>query len=590
MLNAPAVAKGTEDIFAPLRTERARPRPPMRFSAPVEAAIADLVSLLREQPQLAARWPARWLAIKLIEHDAALLSQLNAEPSLAPCLEHVVSITARLAASTGEDADLLIASERYAWINRLVHATVHVAPTGPSLTERIDRLVTHRLLGLPIFLLIMFMLFRFTGEIPRAYVAWLDAVISGPITHVATAALALLGLNGAWPERLVLLGVLPGVGAVLAFVPVLLALYLGLGLLEDSGYMARAAFVIDRLMHALGLHGKSFIPMIVGFGCSVPGLYATRTLESRHERVLTGLLVPFMSCSARLPVYVLITAVFFPRQAGLVIFGLYLTGILLAMLIGLALNHTLFRRLPPAALIMELPAYHAPTWRNMWTQTWERTSGFIRKAGGTILTCSVIVWLLMAVPARGAFRFSFVPVQDSLFAAVARRAAPIFAPLGFDSWQSTGALMTGIVAKEVIISTIAQAYAGSAVSPSLPAASLLDDLRVTLLGFAQATLQTARTLPLLVGLDVRGADSAVTPDTSLMASIRGGLVEGAGGSAPLAALAFLVFVLLYTPCVSALTVARHELGLKWMAVSAVGQFAVAWFAGAFIFQAGSLLI
>jgi len=562
----------------------------IHYSQPMELAIAELSALIREQSELAKRYAPRWLSLKLLERDARLVERLGTESANVHLLEEADRLARGLSESGGEDVEMLIADQRYGWINRLVHESVYKTAAGPSVTEKIDRVVTHRWLGIPIFLLVMFMLFRVTSEIPRAYVGWLASVLSGPLARWVSSLAGLIGLGGTWLENLAVQGIISGVGGVLAFVPVLMALYLGLGLLEDSGYMARAAFVIDRLMHALGLHGKSFIPMIVGFGCSVPGIYATRTMENPRERILTGLLVPFMSCSARLPVYVLFTAVFFPRQAGIVIFGLYLGGIAAAILVGLLLNRTLFRGMPQAVLIMELPAYHRPIWRNIWRQTWERTSGFIRKAGTTILTCSMLVWLLMAIPVRGGGRFTEAPVQDSLFAVVSQAAAPVFAPLGFDSWQSAGSLLTGIVAKEVVVSTMAQAYAAQLNQAEVRDDSLLQDVGEIAIGFARATFDTARAIPLLIGIDLRADASVAKADSGLMVSIREGFAASGGGRGTLAALAFLAFVLLYTPCISALTVARHELGTRWMALTAVGQFVIAWMVGAVIFQAGLILI
>ncbi len=564
---------------------------PVRYNPALEEAIGELsVAIQRDHAALAAGNTPRWLAIKLLEQDAHLLTQIQANPANCALVDLAVRLSRNLAESVGEDVEVLVADERYGWINRLVHDVVYKSVSGPSVSEKIDRIVTHRWLGIPIFLLVMFMLFRITSELPRAYVSWLNSVLTGPLSHWASALISWLGLGGTWVENLAVQGIIPGVGGVLAFVPVLMALYLGLGLLEDSGYMARAAFVIDRLMHTIGLHGKSFIPMIVGFGCSVPGIYATRTMENPRERILTGLLVPFMSCSARLPVYMLITAIFFPSQAGIVIFGLYVGGTMAAVLVGLLLNRTLFRAMPPAALIMELPAYHKPILRNIWRQTWERTSGFIRKAGTTILTCSMLVWLLMAVPVRGNGGFTNTPVQDSLFAVVSQASTPIFAPLGFGNWQSTGALLTGIVAKEVVVSTMAQAYTAGQAPTNNGTTSFMQDIQQTATSFIQATIDTFRALPLLVGIDLRNNASTGQVDSALAVSIRQGLDVTSAGSSALAALAFLVFVLLYTPCISALTAARQELGTKWMVLTAVGQFAIAWLAGMSVFQVGLLLI
>ncbi len=577
----------------------------LKYSAALEAAIAELACAIAASPatelsrleESKKNKRSRWLAIKLLEQDTRLLEEFQLDPHKRPLFDQAQQIAASLAGKTGEDVDVMIADERYSWINQVTREVVQKTADGPSISEQIDRVVTNRWLGIPIFLLVMYTLFRMTSEIPAAMVNWLRFVLNGPLTRWATGLLNLAGLGGTWVQHLVVDGILAGVGGVLVFVPVLTALYLGLGLLEDSGYMARAAFVIDRLMHTLGLHGKSFLPMIVGFGCSVPGIYATRVMENPRERLLTGLLVPFMSCSARLPVYMLFAVVFFPQQAGLVIFGLYLGGIAMAILVGQILNRTIFRGMPQAALIMEMPSYHKPIIKNILRQTWDRTSEFINRAGTTILMCSVLIWLLMAVPANGRDKFSETPVQNSLFGVIAQAVAPVFAPVGFGSWQSTGALVTGIVAKEVVVSTLAQAYisGGPAAAPaaSLPGAgpaSLAQDVLEIGQQFGQAVLDTLRSLPLLVGIDLRPQGTAGQIDSTLAGNIYQGFVTSGFGHPALAALSFLVFVLLYTPCISALTVARHELGGRWMSWMAFGQFAIAWLASLVVFQGGLWLL
>lgn len=567
------------------------PRQPLiRYSDSLEKAITEIQTLIEKNPDLAGRFNPRWLAVKLLERDAHLLKTLRNDPGAAEVIEYADQTASRLGASETEDIEVLVVDARYTWINQLTRDAVKRQVGQLTTSERIDRIVTHRVLGIPIFLGVMFILFRMVSEVPAPAVDWLDAIISGPLTRWIDALIHFAGLSGTWVERMLVLGVLPGVGGVLAFVPVLMALYLGLGLLEDSGYMARAAFVIDRLMHALGLHGKSSLPMIIGFGCSVPGIYATRTMENQRERVLTGLLVPFMSCGARLPVYALLTSIFFPRQAGVIIFGLYLTGIIIAVLIGLLLNRTLFRSMPPSAFLMELPAYHRPVWKNIWRQTWERTSGFIKKAGTTILSCAMIIWVLMSIPVRGSGSFANTPVQDSAFAVVSQAAAPIFAPLGFDNWQMSGSLLTGIVAKEVVVSTLSQAYASETQTIELATSTLGQDLLEIGQGFIQTAGDTLRTLPLLIGIDLRGPAEEEMLDGSLNTAIQNGFAASSEGATRPAVLAFLVFILLYTPCISALIVERQELGTKWMVLTIFGQFGIAWLIGMLIFQIGRLWV
>ncbi|NTW04355.1 MAG: ferrous iron transporter B, partial [Oscillochloris sp.] len=335
----------------------------LRYTPLIEAEIACLAEIFAAHPVLAATYPPRWLAIQLLEGDERLL--VEAETLGGSAVAHALRTSMqRLRPHYGDDLDVALVDQRY----RFVHELADKVLTRPlahqiNLSDRIDQVVTHPWFGLPIFLMLMWVVFKLTTDVAAPFVDWIDAVLSGPISNWVTALLGVVGLGGTWFESLLVDGVIAGVGGVLVFVPVLLSLYFALALLEDSGYMARSAFVMDRLMHTLGLQGKSFLPMIVGFGCSVPAIYATRTLDSRRDRLLTGLLVPFMSCSARLPVYVFIAAVFFPAHAGIVIFGLYLTGIAVAIGMGMLLRYTVFHNMPPTPFVLELPPYRLPTAR-----------------------------------------------------------------------------------------------------------------------------------------------------------------------------------------------------------------------------------
>lgn len=564
---------------------------PLRYAPPIESELARLAEALAAVPAVAAAYPPRWLAIQLLEGDEQLQAEAEALGGPAVTVALAESL-ARLQPHYGEDLDVALVDQRYQFVHTLAGKTLTRPATPPlTISDRIDQVVTHRWLGIPIFLALMWAVFKLTTDIAGPFVDWIDAVLSGPISRWAVALLSAAGLGGSWAESLLVDGVLAGVGGVLVFVPVLLSLYFALALLEDSGYMARAAFVMDRLMHALGLHGKSFLPMIVGFGCSVPAIYATRTLDSRRDRILTGLLVPFMSCSARLPVYVLIAAVFFPAQAGLVIFGLYVTGIVVAVGVGALLRRTLFRAQPPAPFVLELPPYRLPTARNTWRQMWERTSGFLRKAWTIILGASIVVWLLLAIPVDGDGRFADTSVEHSAFATVAGAAAPVFAPLGFGSWEASGALVTGLVAKEVVVGTLIQTYNvdDGTTEEAAAATTFGEDLVEIAGGFVSATGDALRAVPSIVGIDLSAAEEEEpAAPGSLAAALQRGFAESSGGRGALAALAFLVFVLLYTPCMVAQAAARHEFGNRWMWVSIVGQFVIAWLAALLVFQLGRL--
>jgi ferrous iron transport protein B len=376
---------------------------------------------------------------------------------------------------------------------------------------------------------------------------------------------------------------------VLVFVPVLMALYFALAVLEDSGYMARAAFVMDRLMHSLGLHGKSFLPMIVGFGCTVPAIYATRTLDNEKDRILTGLLVPFMSCGARLPVYVLFASIFFPQNSGMVIFGLYVFGIAVAVLIGVLLKHTVFKNKESSLFVMELPPYRMPTLKSIWFHLWERTSAFIRKAWSIILITSVAIWILLAIPTSPGGSFNDSSVDQSAFASVSSITAPLFKPLGFGEWEASGSLITGFVAKEVVVGTMSQVYgveegAEEAAEPT----TFGEDLIEVGTSFFGAAVDTIKSVPLIVGIDLFEGEEEEEM-TDLMVAVEDSFEQSSGGHGALAAMSFMLFVLLYTPCMVAVAAQRQEFGAKWMWVSIVGQLIIAWVISFIAYQGGILL-
>lgn len=555
----------------------------------LEQEIRALEAEVARYPAIKQHFSARWLAVKLLEQDANLQSKLLPMDGGPPLLTKAQLSYARLEKAYGEDIDILIADRRYQFIHELVQDVVQKTGSDLTLTDKIDRIVTHRVLGIPIFLVIMWAVFKITADVSAPYLDWVDGVISGPISRWVAALLAFAGLGGTWFESLLLDGVIAGVGGVLVFVPVLMSLYISLAVLEDTGYMARAAFVMDSLMSKIGLQGKSFLPMMVGFGCTVPAIYATRTLENEKDRILTGLLVPFMSCGARLPVYVLFAAVFFAQYAGLVVFSMYLLGIVTAILLGLILRHTLFKGKEQTALLMELPPYRRPNFKTIWAHTWERTSSFIKNAWTLILMTSIVLWFLMAIPAgKGAGSFAATDVDDSLFATVSGAISPVFAPLGFGDWEASGALITGFIAKEVVVSTLAQTYGLGEGEAEVAPTTLAQDLGEIITGFAQATWDTLRAIPLIVGIDLSSGEGEDTSG-ALRQAIYAGFQRSSGGHGALAGLAFMVFVLIYTPCMVAVAAERQELGSKWMWRSVLGQLVLAWLMALVVFQGGRLL-
>nr|MCU0482381.1 ferrous iron transport protein B [Anaerolineae bacterium] len=548
-------------------------------------------------PALTAQYRTRWLALKLLEGDDDITQKLAHYPDL---IQMAQVASERIESATGDDPETLITDGRYGFINTLVSgALTRPREMVETASDKMDKIITHRLYGVPIFLFLMWCVFQLTANVSAPFLDWVDGVITGPITTWVVSLLGVVGLGGTWIESLLVDGVIAGVGGILVFIPVLMALYMAIGVLEDSGYMARAAFVMDRLMRAIGLHGKSFLPMLVGFGCSVPAVYATRTLENESDRKLTGFLVSFMSCGARLPVYVVIGAAFFGAQSGNLIFAMYMLGIMVALFTGWALKKTVYRNKPPQPFVMELPPYRLPHVRDVWRQTWERTSGFIREAGTIILATSVIIWVLMAIPVRGEGGFNDVEPKDSLFGTVSDFASPIFTPAGFGDWQATGSLITGLVAKEVVIGTMSQIYVGEADSPEAEETSPTPTFGEDVVGigqsFIEASVLTAqevvniipRTLNILPFVHMPEADflgRADEPEDTT--ALENSLTQI---FTPLSAVAFTVFVLLYTPCMATVGAMRHEFGTRFTIYQVLYTFGVAWLMATIVYQIGSLI-
>ncbi|NJL95570.1 MAG: ferrous iron transport protein B, partial [Anaerolineae bacterium] len=499
-----------------------------------------------------------------------------------------------LRATLGDDPDTLAAASRYdliaAWAAEVVQRH-HAQVLTPS--DRLDRVLTHPWLGVPIFLGLMWVVFQITANASAPFLDWIDGVISGPITRWAAAGLGLVGLEETWLGALLLEGVIAGVGGVLVFVPVLVSLYLCLAVLEDSGYMARAAFVMDRFMHRLGLQGKSFLPLLVGFGCNVPAVYATRTLDSEADRKITGFLVSFMSCGARLPVYVTFGAIFF-GGSGAFIFAMYLTGIGVALLTSFLLTRFVYRGKAQPPFVIELPPYRTPNPRVVLRSTWQRTASFVRNAGTLILVASLVIWLLMAIPAGDSGQFNQVAPRDSLFGRTSAALAPALEPAGFGTWQSAGSLLSGLVAKEVVISSMSQIYSGEEAGAEEATPTLAKDLGFIFSSLAEAVLLTGQELLNIVPRTINLIPGLGMPELELL----GGAEEAEDGRlsdalaaafTPLSAVAFNVFVLLYVPCMAAVGAMRHEFGWRWTLAQVVYTLGVAWLGAVLVYQVGSLL-
>ncbi len=558
------------------------------YGSDVEAAIDRLIPAVTVAPEVAERFDARWLAVALIDEDPGLAEQVGQLPGGDEILRLRDQLLADLRSRMGTSADTAIAGARFQMVNDIVQAATDV--TGQrerTRTDRIDAVVTNRYLGIPIFLAAMWVVFKLTADVAGAFLDWIDGTVSGPVEHLVRSLVTTIGLGGTWVESLLANGVVAGVGAILVFIPVLFSLYLALSFLEDSGYMARAAFVMDRVMSGIGLKGKSFLPMLVGFGCSVPAVYATRTLENERDRILTTLLVPFMSCGARLPVYVIMASVFFPEYAGLAVFGMYLLGIVVAMVIGFLLKRSVLPVTDPMPAIMEMPPYRLPTFRSIWIHTWTRTRAFLHEAGSIIFIATIVVWFLMAIPVGGSGSFGDTDVDESAFSAVAGVVAPVLEPAGFGSWEATGSLMSGFVAKEVIVSTMTQVYGAESVEVAEDPA-IIESVSEIFTGLGAAVVDAVRAIPGIVGIDLSDDQE---PETSngLSAAIHVGFEESSGGHGALAALAFMVFILIYTPCVATVGAIRHEIGTRWMWFSVIGQTMLAWVMAVGVFQIGRLV-
>ena len=437
-------------------------RKQLNYGEDIEQALESVSAILREKhPVEAGRYPLRWLAFKLMEEDTEVAREVETDSG-----ELASEALCHLRQAHGGDIESLMADARYGLASGLTREVLQKPELRKvEMTEKIDRIVLNRFLGIPIFLAAMWLVFKLTFDLSAPFGDWIDAMANGPLKHWATALLGALHAP-AWTVSLVNDGIIAGVGFVLVFVPVIFAMMFFITFLEGSGYMARAAFVMDRAMHAIGLHGKSFIPMLLGFGCNVPGIYATRTLENPRDKALTALLIPLMSCGARLPVYVLFVGVFFARHAGTVIWALYVLGMLLAIAMGLLFKKTLFRGETPM-FIMELPPYRLPSFKSLCLHTWEKGKHFLVKAGTYILAVSILVWFLINLP------WGVQNRHDSYLGKAGQAIAPIFEPLGFGTWQASSSLITGVIAKEIVVGTMGEIYAPhSDAAPSQAPATL----------------------------------------------------------------------------------------------------------------------
>lgn len=555
---------GVEELKAALHKPPGRTSPKIGIYLPptIETALSTLIPAIADSQLTVMPHYHRWLAMRLLEKDA-LANERVAATKLPPLIvEQIQKIENEL----GEDADITLADCRYQKVTELVAHCVNTRQQIPHrLTEKLDAIILHQWLGIPIFLFIMYLMFEISMSVGS---------LLQPLFDQTSAALLVNGMQylgesiGAplWLTAIVAQGIGVGINTVLSFTPQIGLLFLILSFLEDSGYMARAAFVMDRMMRAVGLPGKSFIPLIVGFGCNVPAIMATRTLENYRDRVLTTMMAPFMSCGARLAIFVVFGAVFFPHHAGLLIFLLYILGIFTAMLTGFMLERTILSG-EAAPFVLEIPDYHVPTWRNLWSLTWQRLKGFVLRAGKVIVPICVLVGSLNTITID----------SQSVLASTGKIITPVFAPMGLqkENWPATVGLLTGVLAKEVVVGTLNTLYVQNAPPAEPPAFNLWAELM-------SAVTTTFAGLGAAFSMQALNPFTATIASDSMSAAASGHMSVAFGSAA--AAFSYLLFVLLYVPCVSTIAVIAREIGSRWAVFSLFWSISIAYSAAVLSYQ------
>jgi ferrous iron transport protein B len=498
---------------------------PLQYDDIVEHHVKHIEKILKGK---ALSYPTRWTALKVVEGDNEILKRLRESDLDKYSLKAIENFYQN---HRSEDFELSIIDSRYTFAHKVVEGTVQ-RPKGEivTLTDRIDKIIINRYLGIPIFAVIMFIVFELTFEIGGEILGNTAANLVESLGGLIETFLVYISAPG-WLVSFMTDGVINGVGAVIEFIPLITILYLLLGLLEDSGYIARAAYIWDNLMRKLGLQGKAFISMIIGFGCNVPGIMSARTLDNTKDKIITTLINPFMSCGAKLPIYSVFIAAFFPDHGGLVLFSLYALGIIVAMIMATVFSRTLLKG-ESSYFIMELPPYRMPIAKNVLRNMWDNVCGFLRRAGTIIFAVVTLVWVLAVLPT------SVEPYSEfSVLGRIGAFIAPIFKPAGFGNWQESVALFAGIPAKEAVVGTLGMLYAGQYVQEG--------------------------------NILVNAIQQHFTP---------------------LTALSYVVMTLLYTPCASVLGVVRKETNsLTWPVFLALYTFTIGWITAVTIFQIGSLL-
>jgi ferrous iron transport protein B len=561
------ITASTKDGISTLKAEInraaiAKPVPSVNigYAVALEQAIEDispeLVDIARQH-----QCDLRWLAIRLLEDDT--LAKQFAGKTLIPT---AAKLQRRVEVETDDEIDILAADARYGFVNKLIQGAVcKLNEVSRHTTEKIDHIVLNRFLGIPVFLLVMYAMFMFTINIGSAFVDFFDQSVGALLVDGLSQLLTEINIPQ-WLIVMITKGAGGGIQVVATFIPIIGFLFMFLSALEDSGYMARAAFVMDRFMRMIGLPGKSFVPMIVGFGCNVPAIMATRTLENQRDRILTNLMNPFMSCGARLPVYALFAAAFFPIGGQNLVFGLYLLGIAVAVLTGLIMRHTLFKG-ESAPFIMELPAYHLPTLRGVFIRTWDRLKSFLFNAGKVIVPMVLVLNFLNALGTDGSFGQE--NSNKSVLSEIGRGLTPAFKPMGIDkdNWPATVGIFTGILAKEAVVGTLDALYSQLATTDSEPSDKAPFNLKDALLAAFSTVPENLSAIadnlldPLGLNIgtvdDLASAASEQEVKTDTFAAMQHSFDGKAG------AFAYLLFILLYAPCVAATAAIYRETNTGW---------------------------
>jgi len=533
------------------------------FSLTMDSQIETAITEIKQQLRPSQRDDnAHWLALKLLEGDQDIARQFSGDP----ILELVGRWQTHIEDISGDSADVFIADSRYGHAHAMTQLVMQVrGKVKRYLSDRIDQVVLHRYLGVPIFLLVMYLMFMFTINFGGAFIDFFDGVAGAFFVDGLAQVMAGLGLPQ-WAILILAQGLGGGVQVVATFIPIIACLYLFLSALEDSGYMARAAFVMDRFMRAIGLPGKAFVPMIVGFGCNVPAVMATRTLESARERKLTILMNPFMSCGARLPVYVLFAAAFFPSNGQNLVFALYLIGIAMAVLTGLVMKHSLLSG-ESSGFLMEMPTYHVPTLKGILLRTWDRVKLFIRDAGRVIIIMVLALNVLNSIGTDGSIGNE--NSESSVLSVIGKSLTPVFRPLGIeqDNWPATVGIFTGVLAKEAVVGTLDAIYTQISEQDVADAADQSFDLLVSLSAAVATIPDNLSGLTELIldplGLDVGDIEDAGSTAAELEVGrgIFGVMASRFDGQA--GAFAYLLFILLYFPCAATVGAIAREAGKPW---------------------------